>query len=104
MMASLPNPNLADLMRIVRDAILRQWPDLEQDLIAADGAIRNANLFHDLGFDGADLLAIAELLEEELGVQLWPADLIDIAAGSGALRDLAMLLRDEPMSVADKAG
>ncbi len=84
----LPNPSLADIGRIVRDAILRQWPDLSCEL---GGPAADPSLFDGLGMSGTEVLQLAELLDEDLGVQIWPAELIDLARGEATVGDLARL-------------
>lgn len=46
----------------------------------------------DFHLDGAGLMRVAELLEEELSISLWPSELLDLAMGGPSLSRLAELV------------
>lgn len=76
-----------DLVRIVADAINGQAMN--------DGDIRLAghtDLSTDLLLSGQDILELFEELEEQLGIQLWPAVALDLVMAGPTIGRLACVL------------
>lgn len=88
-----------DLVRIVADAINGQAMN--------DGDIRLAghtDLSTDLLLGGQDLLELLEALEEQLGIQLWPALALDLVMAGPTIGRLACWLAQQLHEQGEKEG
>jgi hypothetical protein len=89
----------ADLVRIVGDAITGLGLNEGRIELAAD-----VDLATDLLLRGRDILDVFEQLEEQLGLQLWPAMALDLVSAGASIGRLARLLAERLAQQPEGAG